>query len=186
MATTIPYHNSLYRLAQIGTATGMQLVRIVNMTEGNKYTARAIEFDTQGATQFAEITNITVTNLAEPADLPGVIPSNTDAIALDIEGRWIVFLHPSQSMASFPAKVISSQGSAIYTLREQILTAQGSFIDKAGATDLSARNLAELSLGPGAAVDIGTIVFTNTIFDNQNPPSMAYVFDHPAYAKYLD
>ena len=186
MTTRSPYHDGLYRLAQIGTPTGLQLVRIVDVEEGNRYTARAVEFDDDGSTKFAEDTTISVTNLAEPADSPGGVPPDTDALALDVEGRWIVFLRRSEGVASFPAKVISAQGNAIYTLREQALTSEGSFTDKSGAQDFSARNLAELSLGPGAAVDEGTILLVSAILDNDSPPNVHYVFDHPAYAKYLD
>ncbi len=185
MATRIPYHDGLYRLAQVGMPTGLQLLRIGDVQEGNRYSAQAIEFDDDGETQPAEDVTITVTNLAEPADVTGQIPNGTDATALDVEGRWIVFLR-REDTASFPAKVVSSQGSATYTMREQAITTQGSFINKPGTTDFSARNLAELSLGPGAAVDDGTIVLIVAMLDNDSPPNLHYLFDHPAYAKYLD
>ena len=58
----------------------------------------------------------------------------------------------------FPAKVISSQGSAVYTVREQAHNAQGGLIDKPGVDDVSATNLAELSQGTGSAVDDGRFV----------------------------
>lgn len=184
MITKIPFHDSLYRLGQIGTSTGIQLVRILELETGNRYKARAIEFDDSGATQFAEQMDITVTNLCEPADSTGQVPADTDAVALDIEGHWVVFLR--QGSTSFTAKVVSSQGSAIYTMREQVLTGQGTFIDKPGTSNFSARNLAELSLGPGAAVDNGTTVLATALLDNDTPPNVFYAFDHPAYAKYLD
>ena len=186
MSTTTDSRNSLYRLAQIGTAIGMQLVRITELQEGNIYKARAIEFDSEGETQFAEDVEITVTNLAEPADSTGQIPVGTDAVALDVEGRWIVFLRNQGVGSNFPAKVVDSQGSAIYTMREQIRTDQGDFIDKPGTSNFSASNLAELSLGPGSAVDVGTIVVPAAFLDNDDPPNMYYDFDNPAYAKYLD
>jgi len=185
MTAKIPYHDGLYRLAQIGTPTGVQLVRITEPDEDNRYTARPIEFDGDGQTQFADDRTITVTNLAEPADSAGQVPADTDAVALDVEGRWVVFLQQVPA-AAFAAKVISSQGSAAYTVREQALNAQGAFIDKPGAVDFSARNLAELSLGPGAAVDAGTIVLVRQLLDTSSPANVYYVFDHPAYAKYLD
>ena len=86
----------------------------------------------------------------------------------------------------FPAKIISADGTATYTMREQSLDGQGSFIDKPGTQNFSARNLAELSLGPGAAVDTGTISIVTTLLDTATPPNIHYVFDHPTYAKYLD
>jgi hypothetical protein len=51
---------------------------------------------------------------------------------------------------------------------------------------VAGRNLAELSLGPGAAVDAGTIVLVTAIADQQGGSAQQYVFDHPEYAKYLD
>ncbi len=186
MSAKTLFRDALYRLAQIGTTTGMQLVRIAELQEGNLYTARAIEFGDNGETQFAEEIDITVTNLGEPADVTGQVPAGTDAVALDVEGRWIVFLRQPDSGVSFPAKVVNSQGSAVYTMREQVRTEQGDFIDKPGTSNFSTSNLAELSLGPGAAVDVGTIALTTALFDNEHPPNLYYVFDHPAYAKYLD
>ena len=50
----------------------------------------------------------------------------------------------------------------------------------------SAKNLAELSLGTGAAVDTGSVVLVAAVLDQASPPNMRYTFDHPAYAKYLD
>jgi len=87
---------------------------------------------------------------------------------------------------TFPAKIVSSQGGAAYTVREQTFNAQGNLIDKPGVSDVSAKNLAELTLGPGAAVDTGTIVVVAAVLDQASPPNMRYVFDHPTYAKYLD
>ncbi|MHC4294737.1 MAG: hypothetical protein ACYSTL_04055 [Planctomycetota bacterium] len=185
MTAKIPYRDGLHRLAQIGTPTGIQLVRILALVQYNRYTARPIEFDDNGDLQFADEDTITVTNLAEPANSPGQVSANTDALALDVEGRWIVFLRQTEAVG-FPAKVVSSEGNASYAMREQAVNTQGSFIDKSGTQNFSARNLAELSLGPGAAVDTGTIVMISTLLDTGSPPNIHYVFDHPAYAKYLD
>lgn len=185
MTISTPFHDGLSRLAQVGTPVGVQLVRIEEVDQGNRYTARAIEFDQNGETQYAEQETLTVTNLAEPADSTGQVPANSDAIAVDVEGRWVVFLR-QDVVASFAGQIVSSQGSATYTVREQAITGQGSFIDKAGTSNITARNLAELSLGPGAAVDNGTIVLVATLLDEASPPNIRYVFDHPAYAKYLD
>jgi len=88
------------------------------------------------------------------------------------------------SMRTFPAKVVSSQGSAAYTVREQAITAAGSFVDKAGTSNVTAKNLAELTLGTGSAVDTGEIVLVTSVIDQTG--GMRYIFDHPAYAKYLD
>jgi hypothetical protein len=82
--------------------------------------------------------------------------------------------------------VASSLGGAVYSLVEQISEGPTGLADKPGGLSVAGRNLAELSLGPGAAVDAGTIVLVTAIADQQSASSQQYVFDHPAYAKYLD
>ena len=186
MPAKIPYHDGLHRLVQIGTPTGLQLVRIVELDEGNCYVARPIEFDSDGQTQYATSRTVTVTNLAEPPDADGTVPADTDAVALDVEGRWIVFLRQTVNIAVFPAKVVSSQQDASYLVREQVVDAQGNFSDKQDAANVTARNLAELSLGPGAALDTGTLVIATAVPDTGSPAQLHYFLDHPTYAKYLD
>jgi len=179
------YYDALGRWAQASASKAAQLVRVVAHVAGNRYTARPISFDAAGGTEIIGTETLSVVNLAEPADADGQVQPNTDAVAVDVGGRWVVFLRPIPA-AFFPAKVIASQGDGAYTVREQIATGAGTFADAPGAPDLTAYNLAELSLGPGAAVDDGTIVLVLTVMDNGNPPVARYVFDHPAYAKYLD
>lgn len=179
------HYDALGRWAQASGAKAAQLIRIVEHSEGNRYTARPIAFDAQGGTETIGEETLTVTNLAEPADADGQVQSDIDAVAIDVGGRWVVFLRPVPG-AAFPAKVTASQGNAAYTVREQVATGGGAFADAPGATNLTAHNLAELSLGPGAAVDNDTIVLVLTVMDNGNPPTARYVFDHPVYAKYLD
>lgn len=185
MTTTGFYRDAIHRLAQAGKAVGVKLVRVIEVYSVNCYTAGEIEFDTDGTTKLVSEETLTVTNLAEPADFAGQLPADTEATALDVEGRWVIFVKPSAA-AFFPAKVIASQGDAAYTVREQSLTVAEEFINKAGASNVTAHNLAELSLGPGAAVDNGTILMVAVIPDNDSPPTLRYYFDHPAYAKYLD
>ena len=145
MSRNAPFRDALHRLTQIGTSTGVRLVRIVALDEDNRYTARAIQFDAQGATQYADDETFEVTNLAEPADSDGQIAAGKDAVALDVEGRWVVFVRRAQS-GVFPARIVESLGDAAYTVREQAMTGAGTFTDATGAADLTAYNLAELSL----------------------------------------
>jgi len=184
MITNVLFHDALSHLAQADGMSGLMLVRLTELETGNQYKARPIEFDEDGETQFAGTKTLAVTNLAEPADTDGSVPANTDAIAVDLEGRWVVFVRPDGG-AVFPAKVISSQGNGAYTVREQVATGAGTFADKQGAATVTAYNLAELSLGPGAGVESNTIVPITTLADTGNPPTLRYVFDHPVYAKYL-
>lgn len=186
MTSQIAVHDGLYKLAQIGTATGVQLVRTVQVQQANRYLVRPVEFDGGGQTQFAETETLSVTNLAEPADSTGQLPAGTDAVAIDVEGRWVVFVRPPIFMAQFPAKVVTSLGDAAYTVREQTLDAEGDFIDRTGVSNVNAKNLAELSLGSGAAVDQDAIVLVTALYDDDTPANLYYTFDHPIYSKYLD
>jgi hypothetical protein len=45
--------------------------------------------------------------------------------------------------------------------------------------------MAETSIGPGAAVDIGTQVLVMSCTCTDAPSIVRYYFDHPVYAKYL-
>jgi hypothetical protein len=178
------YRDSLGRWIQASAARAATLVRLTEHVEGNRYLALPIGFDAEGGTEVVGSDSLTVINLAEPADGDGQVSPGTDAVAIDVGGQWVVFLRPLPA-AFFPGKVTASQGGSAYTVREQVITGAGTFADAPGAADLTAWNLAELSLGPGAAVDVGAIVLALTVMDNGNPPTARYVFDHPAYAKYL-
>ncbi len=177
------YYDVARRLGQVGQANGIQLVRLTSLDEENRYLARPIEFDQNGGTVFASEDTLIVVNLAEPAGSDGQIPAGTDAVALDVEGQWIFFVRPT-SLAFFPARIVSSSGGAIYTVQEQSLS-QGSFSDKQGVSTVAAKNLAELTLGTGGAVDDDEIVQVMIVFDGGSPPALSYIFDHPVYAKYL-
>jgi len=181
-----PFHDSLFRLAQIGTTNGMQLVRLTACRGGNQYDALPIEFAADGTTHTASDRALAVLNLAEPADSVGTVPAGTDVVALDVEGRWVAFVRQATSAtgAAMPAKIVSSLGQAKYTVRPQACSAGGTFADATGAADLQAVNLAELSIGNGAAMDTGVIVLVSSLADAAG--GTRYVFDHPAYAKYLD
>jgi len=179
------YYDALGRWSQTSGARSARLVRITEYEEANRYTARPVGFTESGDTEIVGSETLTVINLAEPADAGGEVPVETEAVALDVGGRWVVFVRPAPA-AMFPAEVKAWQSPAVYTVREQIITYSGALTDAPGAADVTAYNLAELSLGPGAAVDNGTIVLVMILMDNGSPPTARYVFDHPTYAKYLD
>ena len=125
MTRTVPFHDSLYRLGQVGPALGVQLVRLVEVVANNRYTAMPIEFASDGSTQQAEEDTLTVTNLAEPADQTGQVPADTEAVALDVEGRWIVFLKPqpapSAARPRSPPRSSSRWATAAYSVLEQVV-----------------------------------------------------------------
>jgi hypothetical protein len=184
------YVDQLGRLVQVGSG-GESISRTVRLTSvwaNNIYNARPIEFDETGQPQTVGQAMLRVTNLAEPADTPGVVLADggtVDAVAMDLGGRWVVFIRRAWP-AMFPAKVISSQGSAVYTLREQAQAPDGTFSDAPGAAEIIATNLAELSTGQGGAIDIDTTVAVTSIIDTGQPATLRYIFSQAAYAKYLD
>ncbi|MFB3894422.1 MAG: hypothetical protein ACE15C_20670 [Phycisphaerae bacterium] len=184
--TTSAFHDAPRRLAQDGSSGPAQLVRITALDEGNRYQARPIEFDSDGSTKFAGDETLVVTNLAEPYDEDGAIASGTDALAVDVEGRWVVFIRPTAGAATFLARIVSAEGAALYTIREQAFDEEGGLVDKQGAPDLYARNLAEASLGGGTAVDVDAVVIVTAVPDSAAPPAVHYFFDHPVYARYLE
>jgi hypothetical protein len=78
------------------------------------------------------------------------------------------------------AKVVTLGSGYSYTVRPQDWNAQTSaFVDRPGAADVTARNIAEIGVGPGQMVDVGTYVVLHTM-------GSIYVFSHPVFAKYKD
>ena len=187
MSAKIPVHDSLFRLAQVGSSMGVQLVRISGLSGGNRYLADPVEFAPNHATRPAGADGITATNLAEPSDSAGVLAAGTEAVAIDVEGLWIIYVRPPAAASlCFAARVAGPLGGARYNLVEQISEGATGLADKPGGLNVIGQNLAELSLGPGAAVDPGTVVLVTAVAGQQGAPAQQYVFDHPAYAKYLD
>jgi hypothetical protein len=179
-------YDALGHWAEASASQGSQLVRVLSCQQANRYTAAPIGFASDGSTQLLNAPNLTVTNLSEPATGTGTIAPNTDALAIDAGGRWVIFVRNAvaASGVAFAGKVISALGGAGYTVREQVFSA-GGYHDKSGVADVQADNLAEMSLGSGAAVDAGTIALVLGSLDGDTPPTLHYVFDHPLYAKYM-
>jgi hypothetical protein len=180
-------HDALGRLAEVAGGGAARPVRITRHVAANRYAAQTLEFDTTGEATPTDEPELTVTNLAEPTDPGAAVPVGSDAVALDAEGRWLVFLRPVSpaGTALVLARIVEPVGGAVYTVRPQCATGPGTFADDPSAADLTAYNLAELSLGSGSAVDADTVVLVLAAADTGTPPTLRYVFDHPAYAKYL-
>jgi hypothetical protein len=178
-----------YRLNQVGTSLGVQLVRITALAGANRYTAVAIEFDSAGATTPADAQTFTVTNVAEDAGDDGQLPAGIETLAVDVEGRWVVAVPPAQAAAPaavFLARVNRNISPAVYGVIEQQCDGAGIFSDLSGAIELPARNLAEIGIGPGSALADDTLVLVSSIAQAGQPPTLHYTFDHPVYARYLD
>ncbi len=178
--------DQLGRLVQTGlpSDSNVRMVRITGVFENNIYNARPLRFSDTGSQEFLATSELQVTNLAEPCDLLGQVPAGTDAIAVNVSSRWIVFIRQA-GVVMFPAKIVSSQGGAVYSVREQSISAEGFCVDATGAINISATNLAEISLGSGAAMDTDTLVQITSLIDTAETPSVRYIFSHPCYAKYL-
>ena len=78
------------------------------------------------------------------------------------------------------AKVVALGSGYSYSVRQQDWNPTTSaFVDRPGSSNLSARNVAEIGVGPGQMVDVGTYVVLHTM-------GSVYVFSHPVFAKYKD
>ena len=94
--------------------------------------------------------------------------------------KWaVVRLGVPAGASAIVCKVKAAHGNATYTVRQQSMTDQTTFTDKAGTSNFTATNISEIGIGPGSAVDVGTLV-------SVTESGGYYVFSHPAYAKYLD
>jgi hypothetical protein len=183
MTNTTKFHDRLSRFAQAGPACGVRLVQVTALAGGNRYNADQVQFNTDGTTALWGGRPFLVTNLAEPASSGGQLSVGDQAVAIDVEGRWVVFVRSAQG-ASCVARVVAPTGASGYTVHEMVASGSG-FIDKPGAADIHACNLAEATLGPGGAIDAGTRIILQEIPAGDGSGAIQYVFDHPVYAKYL-
>jgi hypothetical protein len=100
-------------------------------------------------------------------------------------GNTVAAAAATASSSIFVARVVSNISGAGYYVREQTIASDGTWSDKAGASNIIAVNLAENGIGPGAAVDVATKVFVMALAGTNSPYTVRYHFDHPVYAKYL-
>jgi hypothetical protein len=92
--------------------------------------------------------------------------------------QWAIVNLGNPSAASVMlCRVVAAATGAQYTVIEQVANGAG-FVDKPSASNITATNMAEATVGPGGAVDANTRVLVCNFGGN-------YVFDHPVYAKYL-
>ncbi len=155
------------RLVHAGSPQQIKRVRLDVAESGNDYTASVVA--SGGHTE-----TVTVTNLAESESTGGVLPSGTEAIAMQVGGQWLAFV---PTTAVFVARIFSASGAGVYGIREQALAADGTFSDAAGAVDLAATNLAEAGTSPGNALALNTRVIALAVVDTGTPATLRYVFD---------
>lgn len=183
MTNTTTFHDRLSRFAQAGPACGVRLVQVTSPVGGNRYNADQVEFNADGTTSLWGGQTFVVTNLAEPADSSAQLSAGDQAVAIDVEGRWVIFVRSAQA-ASCVARIVSAADGPYYLVHEMVASGEG-FVDKPGAVDVRACNLAEATLGPGGAIDAGVRIILQELPDSNAPANINYVFDHPVYAKYL-
>jgi hypothetical protein len=177
------YRDALGRFAQLGQSGGVQLVKITSHVSGNQYEGSVLTLDADGNVDAAPDTvAIDVVNLAEAEDSDGQIGSNTPAVAVDVEGRWVVYIQPTPGRA-FVGELVSTSGTGLYTVRPQAPTGQSAptapvGFENNGAT-LEATNLSEVGTS-SASLDTGLKVLIHAVPTSDNPPLFYYVFDHPA------
>ncbi len=185
---TDAYVDSFGRWAQLSGRCGVQLVRLTALEAANRYWAVPLELAAEGAAAPVADGALSVLNLAEPANQAGQLEAGLDAVALDVEGRWVIFVRPTAPGGStvFLARVAAALDSGAYTVVEQQALADGGSVDREGGLSVTAHNLAERDLGPGDATPLDARVLVLTVSVPGEPPTAGYVFDHPLYARYLD
>jgi hypothetical protein len=183
MTNTTKFHDRLSRFAQAGPACGVRLVQITSLAGGNRYNADQVQFNADGTTSLWGAPTFVVTNLAEPAGASGQLSAGSQAVALDVEGQWVIFVQAATA-ACCVARIVAAATGPYYTVHQMVASSTG-FVDRPGAVDIQACNLAEATLGPGGAIDAGTRIILQAIPSSDGSAGIQYVFDHPAYAKYL-
>jgi len=178
--TQVRFRNALHRLAQLGRETGIQLVRITSLEAGNRYTARPVQFDEQGETEYASTHTLSITNLAELPDETGQLPEGAEAIAVDVEGRWVIHVQPEERTL-FAAKVLYTFGDGRYRVRPQVPTGEKTFADDPSFGDLTAVNVFELGNPVEFGIESDTIVLVASLKDNAEPPTIQYAFSHATF-----
>lgn len=170
------------RWAQTGDRRDVRLVRLSSPALGNVYPAEVVTFTVDGGTTMTGEADVTVTNLAEPPDADGALAEGAEALAVDVDGRWVIFVARPNS-ATFLARVDQAHGAGVYTVVEQACSS-GIFSDATGAAGVSATNLAEIDLGSGRALDVDSLVLVLAVADADG--QLRYAFDHPVYARYME
>jgi hypothetical protein len=117
-----------------------------------------------------------VVNLAEPETSGGQVASGTPAVAIDVEGQWVVYARPFDKMC-FVGKVSSSLGDGVYSISPMDPTDDDDFAARGGT--VNAINLWEEIGTTSGSVLVGTYVLVTVVEAESDPTTMAYVFSHP-------
>ncbi len=181
------YRDILGRFAQLGQSAGVQLVKLTSHIAGNTYSASVLTLDGEGAIAAADHTvSLEAINLAEAADSDGQILVDTPAVALDVEGRWVVYVQPDPGRP-FVGELLYTSGTGLYGVRPKAPTGQSSPTSPVGFENhgmpILATNLAELGMST-LGLEAGRLVIVHAMATADNPPLYYYVFDHPHEEEY--
>ena len=172
--TNNAFRSRFAQMAQLGQATGVQIVAIASHVTGNRYTANAMEFAADGSLAGVTDTDtLTVVNLAETPDDGGGATLGTVTAAIDVEGRWVIVARP-HSQLSFVAQVDESLGDGLYAVSPMDPTDDGSFEARGGS--VNAQNLWEISVSSSIGVEIDSYVLVTVVEAETDPATVAYVF----------
>ncbi len=185
--SNLTYRDMLGRFAQLGQSSGVQLVKLTSHLVGNVYGASVRTLDGEGDIVAADHTvSLEVINLAEAEDSDGQVPSDTPAVAVDLDGRWVVYVqtHPDQP---FVGELLYTSGTGLYGVRPQAPTGQSSPTSPVGFENhgmpIMATNLAELGMST-LGLEAGRMVIVHCVATADTPPLYHYVFDHPHEEEY--
>lgn len=171
--TNSAFRNRFAQMAQLGQATGVQIVALASHVTGNRYTASPMEFAADGSLgAVVDAEPLMVVNLAETPVDGGAGTLGTVTAAVDVEGRWVVVVRP-YSQLSFVGKVLSRNG-AVYAVDAMDPVGDGTF--RSRSETVSATNLRELDVTSYGGVRIGSHVLVSAVEAASNPPTVAYVF----------
>ena len=172
---------NIKQLIQVGTIQSLKLCKIKSLVINNKYSACELD---NNSDQLAETENtFEVYNLAESPVQSGQLSTPTNALTMEIHGKYYVYISEGGSSVTL-GKIVSSAGGAKYNIQPVTMRDTGQ-TDPASSTQISAFNLAEMTVGPGGAVDNNTLVILHQIAAS-NSDDPINIFSHTTYAKYLD
>lgn len=92
---------------------------------------------------------------------------------------------PSAGTAAFPAKVISHGTGPSYSVLEQVVSSNGAFTAKSGASNITAVNVAEIGVVASGSPILNRIVMVTALHADNTSGSIQYTFECPVYARYL-
>lgn len=173
---TVEVKNPYARVMQNASARRVVLVSVEGCNGDNTYSAAVLSMNFQGQTQDT-LQSLTFRNLAEPADMAGMLVDGQKLLVVELDGQWVTY-HPI-SMAWFMAKIEYAGGNNIYLVREQVFSStSGDFIARQQSSQIPAANVCELATPADPPLATGTLVKVFGVCDDSSPAELQYFFEH--------